>query len=79
MARALGDANFMRSLNCGGTKKDIALSYYDRRTFYKNVHNASNVLFDIGKERQVYVVCAFEKIDVNGQTHNAIFLELCKS
>ena len=63
----------------GAQKKDIALSYYDRRTFYKNVRNASNVLFDIGKERQVYVICAFEKIDVNGQTPNAIFLELCEN
>ena len=52
----------------------VQTSYYDRRTFNKNVHNASNFSFDLGMERPVYVICAFEKIDVTRQTHDASVL-----
>ena len=31
-------------------KNNVDFSYYERKTFYKNVPNASNFLFDLGME-----------------------------
>ena len=31
-------------------KNNIDFSYYERKTFYKNVHNATNFFFDLGME-----------------------------
>ena len=31
-------------------KKNVDFSYYERKTFYKNVPNATNFLFDLGME-----------------------------
>ena len=60
----------------GSSKKNNAdLSYYERKTFYKNVPNATNVLFDLGMEngmeRAQYIIVGFESNKVNEQTHDA--------
>ena len=53
-------------------------SYYERKTFYKNVPNATNFLFDLGMEsgmeRPQYIIVGFENNNVNEQTHDAIHL-----
>ena len=82
MARASGGCKYYAPSKLGGggghkrkrSKKEVAFSYYDRRTFSKNVHNASNFSFDLGMERPVYAICAFEKIDASRQTHDATVL-----
>ena len=60
----------------GLNKKNIVdFSYYERKTFYKSVPNATNFLFDLGKksrmERPQYIVVGFENSNVNEQTHDA--------
>ena len=56
-------------------KNNVDFSYYERKTFYKNVPNATNFLFDLGMEnvmeRPQYIMIAFEKNNVNEQTHDA--------
>ena len=56
-------------------KNNVDFSYYERKTFYKNVPNASNFLFDLGMEngmeRPQYIKVGFENNDVNEQTHDA--------
>ena len=46
-------------------KNNIEFNYYERKTFYKNVPNASNFLFDLGMEsgmeRPQYIITGFEK------------------
>ena len=55
-------------------KNNVDFSYYERKTFYKNVPNATNFLFDLGMEsgmeRPQYIF-GFEKNNVNEQTHDA--------
>ena len=55
-------------------KNNVDFSYYERKTFYKNVPNATNFLFDLGMEsgmeRPQYIIVDFEK-NVNEQTHAA--------
>ena len=59
-------------------KNNIDFSYYERKTFYKNVPNATNFLFDVGmesgKERPQYIIIVFENNNVNEQTHNQVHL-----
>ena len=56
-------------------KNMVVFSYYERKTFYKNVPNATNFLFDpgmeSGRERPQYIVVDFENNNVNEQTHDA--------
>ena len=57
------------------TKNNVDFSYYERKTFYKNVPNATNFLFDLGMEsgmeRPQYIIVGFENNNVNEQTHDA--------
>ena len=54
-------------------KSNIDFRYYETKTFYKNVPNATNFLFDLGMEsgmeRPQYIIIAFE--NNNEQTHDA--------
>ena len=56
-------------------KNNIDSSYYEPKTFYKNVPNATNFLFDPGTEngmeRQQYIIIGFENKKVNEQNHDA--------
>ena len=56
-------------------KNNVDFSYYERKTFYKNVPNATNFLFDLGMEsgmeRPQYIMVGFENNKVNEQTHDA--------
>ena len=56
-------------------KNNIDLSYYERKTFYKNLPNATNFLFDLGMlssmERPQYINIGFENNNVNEQTNDA--------
>ena len=56
-------------------KNNVDFSYYERKTFYKNVPNATNFLFDLGMksgmERPQYIIAGFENNNVNEQTHDA--------
>ena len=57
-------------------KNNVDFSYYERKTFYKNVPNATNFLFDLGMEsgmerRTQYIIDGFENNNVNEQTHDA--------
>ena len=56
-------------------KNNVDFSYYERKTFYKNVPNATNFLFDLGMEsgmeRPQYIIVGFENNNVNEQTHDA--------
>ena len=67
----------------GLSKKNIVdFSYYERKTFYKNVPNATNFLFDLGMERGMerpqYIIVGFEKNNVNEQTHDASAFHIMK-
>ena len=46
-------------------KNNVDFSYYERKTFYKNVHIATNFLFDVGMESGMegpqYIIVGFEK------------------
>ena len=56
-------------------KNNIDFSYYERKTFYENVPNATNFLFHLGMEsgmeRPPYIINGFENNNVNEQTHDA--------
>ena len=56
-------------------KNNVDFSYYERKTFYKNVPNDTNFLFDLGMEsgmeRPQYIIVGFENNYVNEQTHDA--------
>ena len=56
-------------------KNNVDFSYYERKTFYKNVPNATNFLFDLGMEsgmeRSQYIIVGLENNNVNEQTHDA--------
>ena len=55
-------------------KNNVDFSYYERKTFYKNVPNATNFLFDLGMEsgmkRPQYIIVGFENDNVNEHTHD---------
>ena len=57
------------------TKNNVDFSYFERKTFYKNVPNATNFWFDqgmeSGMERPQYKIVGFENNNVNEQTHDA--------
>ena len=59
-------------------KNNVDFSYYERKTFYKNVPNATNFLFDLGMksgmERPQYIIVGFENNNFNEKTHDAIHL-----
>ena len=54
-------------------KNNVDFSYYERKTFYKNVPNATNFFFDLGMEsgieRRQYIIVGFE--NNNDLTHDA--------
>ena len=56
-------------------KNNTDFSYFERKTFYENVPNATNFLFDLGMEsgmeRPQYIIVGFENNYVNEQTHDA--------
>ena len=56
-------------------KNNVDFSYYERKTFFKNVPNATNFLFDhgleSGMERPQYIIVGFENNNGNEQTHDA--------
>ena len=56
-------------------KNNVDFNYYERKTFYKNVPNATNFLFDLGMEsgmeRPKYIIVGFKNNVVNEQTHDA--------
>ena len=56
-------------------KNNVDFSYNERKTFYKNVPNATNFLFDIGMEsgmeRSQYIIFNFENNNFNEQMHDA--------
>ena len=56
-------------------KNNVDFSYYERKTFYKNVTNATNFLFGLGMESGMetlqYIIIGFENNKVNEQTHDA--------
>ena len=56
-------------------KNNVCFSYYEKKSFYKNVPNATNLLFDLGmesgRERPQYIIVGFENNNVNEQTHDA--------
>ena len=51
-------------------KNNVDFSYYERKTFYKNVPNATNFLFELGMERPQFIIVGFENNIVNEQTHD---------
>ena len=57
-------------------KNNVDFSYYERKTFHKNVPNATDFLFGLGMEsgmeRPQYIIVGFENNNVNEQTHDAI-------
>ena len=61
-------------------KNNVDFSYYERKTFYKNVPNATNFLFDLGMEsgmeRPQYIIVGFENNNVNEQTHDARIFDI---
>ena len=56
-------------------KNNVDFSYFERKTFYKNVPNATKFLFDLGVERgmetQQYIIVGFENNNFNEQTHDS--------
>ena len=67
------DDNKIIVQKCLSKKNNVDFSYYERKTFYKNVPNATNFLFDLcmesGMERPQYIIVGFENNNVNEQTH----------
>ena len=61
-------------------KNSVDFSYYERKTFYSNVPNATNFLFDLGMEsgmeRPQYIIVGFENNNVNEQTHDASIFDI---
>ena len=56
-------------------KNNVDFSYYERKTFYKNVPNATSFLFDLvmesGIERPQCIIVGFENNNLNEQAHDA--------
>ena len=61
-------------------KNNVDFSYYERKTFYKNVPYATNFLFDLGMEsgmeRSHYIIVGFENNNNNEQTHDPITFDI---
>ena len=61
-------------------KNNVDFIYYERRTFYKNVPNATNFLFDLGMEsgmeRPQYIIVGFKNNNINEQTHDASTIDI---
>ena len=61
-------------------KNNIDFSYYERKTFYKNLHNGIYFLFDLGMENGMegpqYTIIVSEDNNVNEQTHDATTFDL---
>ena len=61
-------------------KKNIDFGYHERKTFYKNVPNATLFLFDlvmeVGMERPRYIIIGLENNNVNEQTHDACTFDI---
>ena len=61
-------------------KNNVDFSYYERKTFYKYVPNATNFLFDLGvengMERPQYIIVGFENNNVKEQSHDAITFDI---
>ena len=61
-------------------KNNEDFSYYERKTFYKNVPNATNFLFDLGMEsgekRPQYIIVGLENNNANEQTHDASTVDI---
>ena len=61
-------------------KNNVDFSYYERKTFYKNVPIATKFFFDLGiesgMERPQYIIVGFENNNVNKQTHDAITFDI---
>ena len=59
-------------------ENNIEFSYYERKTFYKNVRNATNFSLDlgiqIGRKRHQWITIGFENNNVNGQTMMQVHL-----
>ena len=74
---SIDPSNHNRIIAQNGLTKtnNVDFSYYERKTFYKNVPNATNFLFDLGMESGMetpqYIIIGFEKNNVNEQTHDA--------
>ena len=56
-------------------ENNVDFSYYETKTFYKNLANATNFLFDLGMEsgmeRPQYIIVGFEDNNVNEKIHDA--------
>ena len=56
-------------------KNNVDFSYNEKKTFYKNVPNATNFVFALGMEsgmeRPQYIIVGFENNNVYEQTHDA--------
>ena len=56
-------------------KNNVDFSYYERKTFHKNVPNATNFLLDLGiefcMERSQCIIIGFENNNPNEQSHDA--------
>ena len=56
-------------------KINVDFRYYERKTIYNNVPNATNFFFDLGAEsgikRPQYIIVGFENNNVNEQTRDA--------
>ena len=63
-------------------KNNVDFSYYETKTFYKNVPNANNFLFDLGMQSGIegpqYIIVGFENNNVNEQTHDANTFHIMK-
>ena len=68
---SIDPSNVMRIIVQKGLSKknNVDFSYYERKTFYKNVPNATKFLFDLGmengRERPQYIIVGFENNNVN--------------
>ena len=56
-------------------KNNIDISYFERKTLFKNVSNATNFLFELGMEsgmeRPQYIIIGFENNNFDEQFHDA--------
>ena len=72
---SIDPSNDNRNIVQKGKNNNVDFSYYERKSFYKNVPNATNFLFDLGMEsgmeRPQYIIVGFENNNVNEQTHDA--------
>ena len=76
-------SNDNRILVQKGLKNNIDFSYSESKTFYKNLPNATNCLFDLGMksgmERPQCIIVGFENNNGNKQTHDASTFHIRKA